>query len=82
MSKEKPTDGVGVAQPTCAVIHEEYEWGLEHQCLVKDDSLLFEPPPCFPNIIGEPAIHDFVCVSLSTDVPIVHLSQDTPHVSP
>ena len=29
--KYQATDGVGVAQPTSVVIHEEYHWDLEHQ---------------------------------------------------
>jgi len=82
VNKEQPTDEVGVAQPTCTVIHEEYEWELEHQHSTKDDSLPSEPSPFFPNIVGEPTIHDFACVSSSTDAPIVDLSQDTPYVSP
>jgi len=81
LNKEQPTDGVGVAQPTCVVIHEEYEWELEHQHSMKDDSLPSQPPSFFPNIIGEPAIHDFTCVSSSMNAPIVDLSQDTPYVS-
>jgi len=82
VNEEQPTNGVVVAQPTCAVIHEEYEWELEHQHLVKDDSLLSEPPPFIPNLFGEPAIHDFSCVSSSTDAPIVDHSQDSSDVSP
>jgi len=30
VNEEQPTNGVGVAQPTCIVLHEEYEWELEH----------------------------------------------------
>ena len=82
MNKEQPTDGVGVAQPTCVVIHEEYEWELEHQQLVKDDSLLSDPPPFLPSFFGEPSIHDFVCVSSFTDAPIFYHSQDSLYASP
>ena len=71
MNEEQPTNGVGFAQPTCTVIHEEYEWELEHQHSAKDDCFPFEPPPFFPNIFGELAIHDFACVSSSTDAPNV-----------
>lgn len=81
VNKEQPTYGVGVAQPTCAVIQKEYEWELEHQHLAKDDSLLSEPPLFLPRCFGEPAIHDFVCVSSSTDAPIVDHSQDSPDAS-
>ena len=31
VSEEQPIDIVGVSQPTCTIIHEEYEWDLEHQ---------------------------------------------------
>jgi len=63
-------------------IHEVYEWELEHQNSVKDDSLPSDPPPFFPNIVGEPTTHDFACVSSSMDAPIVDLLQDTLYVSP
>lgn len=82
VNEEYPVDGVGVAQPTCTVIHEEYEWELEHQHSVKDDSLPSEAPPLFPSLFDEPAIHDFSCVSSSIDAPIVDHSQDSSDVSP
>jgi len=81
-NEDQATDRVGVAQPTCTIIHEEYDWELEHQHSAKDDPLLSEPPPFFPDICGEPAIHDSACVSLSTDAPIVDHSQDTPDINP
>lgn len=68
---KQPIDRVGVAQSPCAVIHEEYECGLEHQHSMRDDSLPSEPPPLFPNIFGEPTIHSFACVSSSMDASIV-----------
>lgn len=63
VNEAQPTDRVGVTQPTCVVIYEEYEWEFEHQHSVKDDSLPFQPSPFFPSFFGEPAIHDFACVS-------------------
>ena len=56
--------------------HEEYDWELEHQHLAMEDFLPFKPPPFFPNIFGEPTIHDFTCVSSSMNAPIVDHSQD------
>jgi len=82
VNKEQPTDEVGVAQPTCVVIHEEYEWDLEHQHSKKDDSLPSEPPPFLPSFFGEPTIHNFVCVSSSTDAPIVDHSHESLDASP
>lgn len=82
VNKEQLTDGVGVTQPTCAVIHEEYEWELEHQHSKKDDSLPFEPPLFLPRFFGEPTIHDFVCVSSYIDAPVVDHSQDSSDASP
>ena len=67
VNEDQTTDEVGVAQPTCTIIHEEYEWELEHQHSAKDDSLQSEPPLFFPNLFGEPIIHDFACVSSSMD---------------
>lgn len=58
LNEYQAIDGVGTAQPTCTIIHEEYDRDLEHQHLAKDDSLLYEPPMFFPNIFGKPAIHD------------------------
>jgi len=82
VNKKQAIGGVGVAQPICIVIHEEYEWEFEHQHLTKDDSLPFKPPPFFPDIFGEPAIPDFACVSPSTDEPIVDRLLDTLDVGP
>lgn len=82
VNEEQPIDGVGVAQPICDVIHEEYEWEFEHQHSAKEEFLPFEPPLFFPSIFGEPAIHDFTCVSSSTYAPIVDHSQDSSNVGP
>ena len=71
VNEDQATDGVGVAQPTCAIIHEEYDWELEHQHLAKDDPLLSEPLPFFLDIFGEHAIHYFACVYSSTNAPII-----------
>jgi len=82
VNEDQSIDGVGVAQPTCTIIHEEYHWELEHQSSTKDDSLMSEPHPFFPDIFGDSAIHDFTCVSSSTNGPIVDHSQNTPDVTP
>lgn len=62
--------------------HEEYDWELENQSSEKDDFLLPEPLPCFPNMFGDFFIHDFACVSSSMDAPIVDHSKNTPDVIP
>ena len=77
VNEEHAANKVGVAQPTCIVIHEEYEWELEHHHSTKDDSLASEPPLFFPEIFGEPSIDDFAYVSPCTDAPIIDHSQDT-----
>ncbi len=82
LKEDQATDGVGVTQPTHTFIHEECDWELEHQNSAKDDSLLFEPPSFFPDIFGEPTIHDFACVSSYMDTPIVDHLQETLGVSP
>lgn len=71
VNEDQVIDEVGVPQPTCIMIHEDYDWELEHQSLENDDSLLFEPPPHFPKIFSDYIIPNFACVSLSTDAPIV-----------
>ena len=71
VNEDQAIDGVGVAQPTCTVIHEEYDWELEHQHSTKDDSLPSEPPLFFLDIFGKPSISNFACVSPSMDAPIV-----------
>lgn len=82
VNEDQDIDRDCVAQLTFIFIHEEYDWELEHQSLVKDDSLLFEHPPFFPDIFGDSAIHDFTCVSPFTDAPIVDHLQNTIDVSP
>jgi len=71
MNEDQVINRVGVAQPTCAIIHEEFDWEIEHQTSAKDDSLVSEPPPFFPNIFGDPAIHDFACASSFMDALII-----------
>jgi len=56
VNKDQGTTKVGVAQLTCSVIYDEYDWELEHQPTVKDDLILFTPPPLFPGIFGDSAI--------------------------
>jgi len=82
VNEEQSIDGVGVAQPTCTNIHEEYEWELEHQHWTKDDSLPSKPPPFFPHLFREPAMHDFTFVSSSMDASIVDHLHYSPDVSP
>jgi len=71
VNEDQAIDGVGVAQPTCAIIHEEYGWELQHPSAEEDHPYLFIPPPFFPDLLGDPAIPDFSCVSPSTNAPIV-----------
>lgn len=71
VNEDQAINEVSVSQPTCIVIHQEYDQELDHRHLAKDDSLMFEPPPFFPDIFSEPAIHDFTCVSLSMHAPII-----------
>lgn len=82
LNEDQAIDGVGVTQPTCFVIHEKYEWGLEHQPMARDDSLSSVHPPLFHDIFGDSAIPDFSHVSSSTDGPIVDHSQNTLDDSP
>jgi len=82
VTKDQAINGVGVAQPTCFVIHEEYDWEPEHQLAKKDDPLMFAPPPLFPNIFDDSVIPDFSCVSPSMDAPIVDCSQNMLDVNP
>lgn len=82
VNEDQDIDRVGVAQLTCIVIHEEYDWEHEHQLTAKDDSLLSTPPLFFPDIFGDSSILDFTCVSSSTDAPIVDHSQNTPDLIP
>lgn len=82
VNEDQAIDEVGVAQPTCIVIHDEYDWEPEYQPTVKDDLLLSAPPPLFPNIFSDSAISDFPCVNPSMDVSTADHSQNTPDVSP
>ena len=82
VNEDQASNGVGVAKPTCVVIHEEYDWDLDHQPSAMDESLLSEPPPFFSDIFCDSSIPDFACVSPSTNAPIVDHLQNTPDVSP
>lgn len=81
VNEDQAIDGVGVAQPTCTVIHDEYDWESEHEPMVKDDLLLSVPPPLFPDIIGDFVIPDFPCVNPSTDASTFDHLQNAPNVS-
>jgi len=65
-----------------AVIHNEYDWELEHQPAAKDDLLLSAPPTLFLDIFGDSTISYFPCVNPYTYAPIVDHSQNTLNVSP
>ena len=82
MNKDQAIDGVGVSQPTYDIIHEEYDWEIEHQSSAKHESLPSEPPLFFPDIFGDSINNDFACVSLSSDAPIFDHLQNTSDVSP
>ena len=82
LNEDQSIDGVGVAQPTWFGIHEEYDEELEHPLEAEDHSSLSMPPPFFSNILHDPAIPNFSCVSPSMDAPIVDHSQDTLYISP
>jgi len=82
LNKDRSIDGVDVAQPTCIVIHEEYDWELEQPWAAEDHPCLSVPPLFFFDLLGDLAILDFSCVSPSTKAPTVDHSQDTPDVSP
>jgi len=47
VNEDQAIDEVGFTQPTCVVIHDEYDWEPEHQLAAKDDLLLSVPPPLF-----------------------------------
>ena len=71
LNEDQSIYGVGVAQPTCNVIHEEYDWELEHPPATEDHLYLSVPPLFFLDLLGDPTILDFSCVSLSREAPIV-----------
>ena len=53
MNEDQAIDGVGVAKPTCVVIHDEYDLESKHEPTVNDNLLLAAPPPLFPDIVGD-----------------------------
>ena len=81
VNEDQAINGVGVAQPTCIVIHEEYDLESENQPEVKDDSLLSTPPLFLPDIFGDSSIPDFTCVYLFANALIIDHSQDSLDVS-
>lgn len=82
VNEYQASDRVGVAQPNFVLIHDEYDWELEHQPSTKDDFLFFKTPPFFSNVFGDFVITHSACVSLSMDTPIVDHSQNTQDSSP
>lgn len=88
VNEDQAIDKVCVAQPTCSAIHEEYDSDIRHQPLAKDELLLYEPPPLFPNIPldfdipRDSSIPNLTSVSPSVDAPNVDHSHNTSNVSP
>ena len=64
LNKDQSIDGVGVAQPTCTVIHEEYDWELEHHSSAKDHSLLSDPPLFLTSLLILPSMISHVYLRL------------------
>ena len=54
-------DKVGVEEPTCFVIYDEYVWEYEEEPAVKDDFLLPTPHMLFPDIFGDSSIFYLAC---------------------
>lgn len=54
--EDQVLDGVGVEQPTCGIIFDEYVWEYEQESVVKDDLLLSTPLPHYPNIFHDSII--------------------------
>lgn len=81
-NEDQAIDGIDVAQPTCTIIHEEYDWASKHEPMLKDDLLLSLPPPLFPDISNHFVISDFPCVNPSTNASMPGHSYNTPDVSP
>ena len=67
VNEDQVIDEVHVAQPTCAIIYNEYDWESKHEPIVKDDILMSAPPPLFLDIFGDFSISSFPCVNPSTD---------------
>ena len=59
--EDQVVDRVGVEQPTCAIIYDEYVWESEEECTRKDDLLLSAPHPLFLDIFGDSAIVNIPC---------------------
>jgi len=81
VNEDQAIDEVDVAQSTCIVIHEEYDWASENEPIVKDDFLLSVSPLLFLDIVGEFVISDFPCVNPSTDESTSNHSQNSLDVS-
>jgi len=82
VNEDQVINRVGVAQPTYTTIHEEYDCEIRRQPSAKDELLLSEPPPFFPNIPHDSTIPNLTCLSPSVDMPIVDHSHNTVDVNP
>ena len=81
MNEDQVVDGVGVVQPTCAIIHDEYVQESKEELAVKDDSLPTMPHPLYPNIHCDSATIDFPYENSFLVLSTSNRSQDTLDVS-
>lgn len=77
LNEDQVIEGVGVVQPTCAIIHDECVWESEEEPTVKDDSLPFVPHPLYPDIFYDYDTFYFPNEKSSMDVSTSDHSQDT-----
>jgi len=54
--EDQVLDGVGIEEPTCDIIFDEYVWEPEQELAVKYDLLLFSPLLHYPDIFHDSII--------------------------
>jgi len=77
VNEDQAIDGVGVMQPTYAIIHDECVQKYEQEPEVKDDSLPSTPHPLYLDISCDSATFGFSCEKSSPNVSTSDHLQDT-----
>lgn len=81
VDEDQVVDGVGIMQPTCAIIHEECVWKSKEEPTVKDDSLPATPHPLHPEIPCDSTTTYFPSENPLMNVSTSDHSQDMSNVS-
>lgn len=81
VNEDQVINKVGVMQPTCTIIHDEFVQESKEEPVVKDDPLPAIPHSLYPDIPCDSTTTDFPCENPFLDVFTFDHSQDTSDVN-